>query len=250
MRCDKMQFDFQYERLEMANTPEKKQRMAFTLVELLVVISIMALLLSILLPSLNQAREQAKRVVCKSNLRNLGLAATMYAEDNSNLLPETRWDAPPWNGDPMFKYTWFIKNKGTYMIWGKLYELGYMENIACFYCPSQRHPLFSYPPVRDSSPEDLDVMRSSYLYRSCSWDNAGKLKEMFKLTQNGRPAIAADLFHDQLGLYPHLLAHKKGYNVLYLDGHVNFVSDNLLYPGLRYGAVSMDLCWEVFTEND
>ena len=65
----------------------------FTLIELLVVISIMSLLMSILLPSLNQAREQGKRVACLSNLRQLTLAWTIYATDNDGKLcsPDTLW---------------------------------------------------------------------------------------------------------------------------------------------------------------
>ena len=62
-------------------------RWAFTLVELLVVISIIALLVSILLPALNKAREQAKSGVCKSNLRQISLGFLYYAEDNNNRFP-------------------------------------------------------------------------------------------------------------------------------------------------------------------
>jgi prepilin-type N-terminal cleavage/methylation domain-containing protein len=60
------------------------KRSAFTLIELLVVIAVIALLLAILMPALNKARELAQGTVCKGNLKNYTFAILMYLGDNDN----------------------------------------------------------------------------------------------------------------------------------------------------------------------
>ncbi len=101
----------------------------FTLIELLVVVAIIALLISILLPSLSRARDQAKDSVCKSNAHQLGLSTTYYIADNRNRMPYIRdrdLDPKPPNNAPFYQYDQ-IFNFWTYN-----------KDLRIFQCPRAR----------------------------------------------------------------------------------------------------------------
>jgi prepilin-type N-terminal cleavage/methylation domain-containing protein/prepilin-type processing-associated H-X9-DG protein len=99
---------------------------AFTLIELLVVIAIIALLMAILFPVLRKAKEQGKDVVCRNNLRQIGLAASFYADQYGLLIPRSA----EWQGNikPWFQlFMPFLAQKPV----GDDYR-----NVKIFRCPS------------------------------------------------------------------------------------------------------------------
>lgn len=69
------------------------RRKIFTIIELLVVVSILAILVALLLPALNSAREKAKEITCTSNLKQIGTASFSYSDDNDGRLPQAADDA-------------------------------------------------------------------------------------------------------------------------------------------------------------
>ena len=84
---------------------KKRPYTAFTLIELLVVIAIIGILTSLLIPTISMAKDKARDVHCKNNLRQLGIALRLYADDNRGRYPHIQesWnpqasDGPPRNG--------------------------------------------------------------------------------------------------------------------------------------------------------
>src|SRR5687767_3327220 len=76
--------------------PNRRRRTAFTLVELLVVIGIIAILIAMLLPALRKAREQAQRTACLSNLRSIVQAAHIYAAQFKGAFPPSVYKTGEW----------------------------------------------------------------------------------------------------------------------------------------------------------
>ena len=113
----------------------------FTLIELLVVIAVIAVLMGILMPALQKAREQAKLVSCSSNMRQVVLGLVTYGENNNGKLPPSPSYIRPgdyhrphelnWNGNVMGRLN---PNKEGYHYAGR-YLGNYLEDAAVFNCP-------------------------------------------------------------------------------------------------------------------
>ena len=171
-----------------------KKIKGFTLIELLVVIAIIAILASMLLPVLARAREEGRRTACKNNLRQIGLALSMYAQSWDEMYP--------------FRPGYANDGSNTGAALGLLYpDQVNDENI--FHCKSDTGA------NRDPNIEnDGTVTNSSYLY--AAWGaNAGSASNL---------EVSAD--RDALGANAADFNHKgEGANMLFVDAHVTWETD-------------------------
>ena len=199
----------------------KGKRAAFTLVELLVVIGIIAVLIGILLPTLARARDQALRTACLSNLRQLHDAVLLYANANRDHVP-LGYRA----NIKQFNSMVYSSTAKKFVLFGLMYRAGMLPTPQTFYCPAERDPrsMFAvpenpWPPGDDGNPNaqvyfgygarpetDLPDDPSAYATSSVRMPRLAKFKSR---------AIVADLTALPARLDTR---HRTGVNVLFGDG--------------------------------
>jgi prepilin-type N-terminal cleavage/methylation domain-containing protein len=200
----------------------------FTLVELLVVIGIIGLLVALLLPALNSARDQAKQVQCLSNLRQLGLVYQMYANENRDQIPLGYDTGEPWTG-------YFIYDGTYYPLMGCLLNAGMFNEPPAFYCPSQIDPRWQFATSANPWPPPVPgtLIRVGYTSRpTVEWANGKAKKPMTKISQMQSKAILSDIVGIPLSSPDYTSVHHTSLNVLFGDRSARSV-DHSAYDAIQ-----------------
>jgi len=184
------------------------KRKGFTLIELLVVIAIIAILMSILIPALNRAREQGKRAACLNNLKQLVLAWIMYADENDDRIV----GANPGSSDAWVKAD--LKS-------GLLYS--YCPNVELYKCPTGvRGEVVTYAIVDamngyDQMPGTKDLM----VYRRLQIKRPNE--RMVFLDEGRLSPNSWTVWYDQEKWWDQITArHGDGTNVSFADGRSEY----------------------------
>ncbi|MEM7229632.1 MAG: prepilin-type N-terminal cleavage/methylation domain-containing protein [Planctomycetota bacterium] len=203
----------------------RADRAGFSMVELLVVLAVVVILTSFLMPAIGHVRENANRIVCASNLRQIGTAMVQFAGDNKDRLPFS--DALEPGGDGPLEL--MASHRGeTGEAWdgiGLLFEGGYCGHAGCFYCPSH-HGTHTFDEYEDEWQFRLDAENAGTSVEGRIYTNyhyAGHLewsgKRMPRLLSrmDSKDALSTDGLRS-LADFNHIV----GMNVLRGDGSVNW----------------------------
>lgn len=203
----------------------------FTLVDVLVSISVIGVLVGLMLPSLTNVRETGNRVVCSSNVRQVGLGLAMYCDDSRGFLPtsvflgdQNSLEGVASNGSSMMVLRLGpddISAHDASQPWdglGRLFSADYLLTPKVFYCPSHRgeHPFRTYADAWTGEDNVAEIM-SNYHYRGEGPDGVRQIERIDPQTS----ALVTDGLA-QLSDYN----HKVGSNVLYADLSVRWFLDS------------------------
>jgi len=199
----------------LARRARKFTPRAFTLVELLVVIGIIAVLIAVLLPTLQRARAQAQQTACLSNLRQLGTIVQIYAVDYKDQIPIGYSNGQPWTG------YYGCQSWATFPVLGRLWAGGYLKAPQTFYCPSQTDNQFVFNRPNNPWPPPGGSFlhtRAGYTTRpTVAWNNAIPLTPMTRLSKMKNRALAADIVGIPGFTVAQTNVHRRSLNVMFAD---------------------------------
>ncbi len=195
---------------------ERHGRPAFTLLEMLVVIAIIGILAGLLLPALGRSKGRARSTVCVSNLRQLGIAARVYADENEDRLPSAEI-LPTMPIDPAQPLPRICD------VLARQLGHGGGTNAApsqVFRCPSDRFGYFesqgsSYEWNADLNGRRMDETRSAHLHLVTRTDHGPVVHT--NMTLQFPPQTTPMLLDYEDFHWPDV---KPGKNVVFMDGHV------------------------------
>ncbi len=187
---------------------------AFTMVELLVVVAIIAVLVGVLLPALGSARKTARLTQCASNLHYVGLGVHMYATQHNGTLPQGP-DAP---APPFYAMSLMATNQlssagdQNYIGLGLLFRDDF-QNPESVFCPGDDDPVdFGVELTKIGTADAF----ASYFYRHGAEQTSNLVDNLGDNTAGGR-AVALAL--DRNFVNVHTTHQRKQVNILYIDGH-------------------------------
>lgn len=203
-------------------------RRGFTLVELLVVIGIIAVLISLLLPSLGRAREQARRTACLSNLRQVHQAFMLYALQHRDQVPLGYRRAKQYNS------MLYSATASKYVLFGHLLQARLLSDGRAFYCPSEVNPAFQYDTPQNPWPRDSAVNPAGNIQLGYSLRPEMEIPDTLvgtlpRLTSFKSRAIVADLTSARTRIDTR---HVRGMNTLFGDGSATWIDRKQLEPAI------------------